>query len=84
MPHISIEMKAKSNNQEAIRKILRSNNADFRGVDRQIDTYFKVNFGRLKLREGKIESYLIHYQKKTGKGQSSQMLFCLKQAQILL
>ncbi len=63
MPHINIEIKAKSNNQDMIRKILQSKNADFKGVDHQIDTYFKVNVGRLKLREGNIENSLIHYQR---------------------
>lgn len=60
---MNIEIKAKSNNQDMIREILQSKNADFKGVDHQIDTYFKVNFGRLKLREGNIENSLIHYQR---------------------
>lgn len=68
MAHVIIEIKAKSNNQDEIRKILKSKNANFIGVDHQIDTYFKVNFGRLKLREGKIENYLIHYQRENKEG----------------
>lgn len=77
MAHINIEIKAKANNQDAIRESLKSNNADFRGVDHQIDTYFKVNNGRLKLREGKIENHLIHYQRenKEGPKQSDVTLF---------
>ena len=77
MAHINIEIKAKSNNQDAIREILNSKNADFKGVDHQIDTYFKVNNGRLKLREGKIENHLIHYQRenKEGPKQSDVTLF---------
>ena len=77
MPLISIEIKAKSNNQDTIRKILQLKNADFKGVDHQIDTYFKVNNGRLKLREGKIENHLIHYQRenKEGPKQSDVTLF---------
>ena len=77
MTHINIEIKAKSNNQDAIREILKSKNADFKGVDHQIDTYFKVNNGRLKLREGKIENHLIHYQRKNKEGpkQSDVTLF---------
>jgi len=77
MPHVNIEIKAKSNNQDAIREILKSRNADFKGVDHQIDTYFKVNNGRLKLREGKIENHLIHYQRenKEGPKQSDVTLF---------
>ncbi len=77
MAHVNIEIKAKSNNQDEIRKILKSKNADFKGVDHQIDTYFKVSFGRLKLREGKIENHLIHYQRenKEGPKQSDVTLF---------
>lgn len=77
MAHINVEIKAKSNNQDEIRKILKSRNADFKGIDHQIDTYFKVSFGRLKLREGKIENYLIHYQRenKEGPKQSNVILF---------
>lgn len=77
MAHVNIEIKAKSNNQDAIREILKSRNANFKGVDHQIDTYFKVNNGRLKLREGKIENHLIHYQRenKEGPKQSDVTLF---------
>jgi len=77
MTHINIEIKAKSENQDNIREILKSKNADFLGVDHQIDTYFKVNNGRLKLREGKIENHLIHYQRENNEGpkQSEVILF---------
>lgn len=77
MAHVNIEIKARSNNQAEIREILKSKNADFKGVDHQIDTYFKVNHGRLKLREGKIENHLIHYQRedKEGPKQSDVTLF---------
>jgi len=63
MTILNIEIKAKSNNQDKIRELLKSKHADFKGVDHQIDTYFKVNFGRLKLREGNIENNLIHYNR---------------------
>jgi len=77
MAHVNIEIKAKSTNQDIIREILKSKNADFKGIDHQIDTYFKVNNGRLKLREGKIENHLIHYQRenKEGPKQSDVTLF---------
>jgi predicted adenylyl cyclase CyaB len=35
----------------------------FKGTDHQIDTYFKVPHGRLKLREGNIENNLIYYER---------------------
>lgn len=51
MHHLNIEIKAKSNNHEKIRNIMKERLAEFKGIDHQIDTYFKVNSGRLKLRE---------------------------------
>lgn len=77
MPHINIEIKAKCENQEKVRDILKSHNADFKGVDHQIDTYFKVSSGRLKLREGNIENYLIFYEREniSGPKQSNVNLF---------
>ena len=77
MAILNIEIKAKSNNQEVIRDILKSKNADFRGIDHQIDTYFKINLGRLKLREGDIENNLIHYNRenKEGPKQSDIILY---------
>ncbi len=77
MGHLNVEIKARCNNQETIRKYLSNNNADFKGVDRQIDTYFNVPNGRLKLREGKIENFLIHYERSDHEGpkQSKVTLF---------
>ncbi len=77
MPHISIEIKAKSENQDQIRNILLSKHAEFKGTDHQIDTYFNVTSGRLKLREGNIENHLIHYERenKEGPKQSDVTLF---------
>jgi len=37
--------------------------ADFKGTDHQIDTYFKIPEGRLKLRQGNIENTLIYYDR---------------------
>ena len=77
MSILNIEIKAKSHKLDEIRKILKTKNADFKGIDHQIDTYFKVNFGRLKLREGNIENNLIHYNRedKEGPKQSEIILF---------
>ena len=63
MKHTNIEIKARCNDHEVIRKILISGNAEYKGVDNQTDSYFKVNSGRLKLREGNIENALIHYNR---------------------
>lgn len=77
MKHLNIEIKAKSDNHEKIREILNVRNAECKGIDHQIDTYFKVNNGRLKLREGTIENYLIYYQRENMEGpkQSDVILF---------
>ncbi len=72
----NIEIKARCLNQDAIRDILKKEGADFRGTDHQIDTYFNVSNGRLKLREGTIENHLIFYDRKETKG--------LKESSILL
>jgi len=68
MSHINIELKARCSSHDLIRNILKSKNADFKGTERQIDTYFKVNHGRLKLREGNIENFLIYYDRENKKG----------------
>jgi len=75
--HINIEIKAFCRNQNEIREILESKNADFKGTDHQVDTYFNVHYGRLKLREGNIENHLIHYQRDDQEGpkQSDVLLF---------
>jgi len=68
MGHLNIEIKAHCRNQEKIREILKSNDARFQGTDHQIDTYFNVNQGRMKLREGNIENHLIHYDRVDSEG----------------
>ena len=77
MNHINIEIKALCSNKEQIRKILQEKNADFVGIDRQTDTYFKVKKGRLKLREGNIENCLIYYDREdiSGPKKSDVSLF---------
>lgn len=63
MQKTNIEIKAKCSNLSAIRDILKSGNAEFKGVDHQTDSYFNVTSGRMKLREGSIENALIHYHR---------------------
>lgn len=77
MGHLNVEIKAKSTNHDEIRELLKSKKADFQGTDHQIDTYFRVPKGRLKLREGKIENFLIHYSREDQEGpkQSNVTLF---------
>lgn len=68
MSFINVEIKARSTNADFIRKWLLDYGAEFKGVDRQVDTYFNVHQGRLKLREGNIENNLIRYQRENQAG----------------
>jgi predicted adenylyl cyclase CyaB len=76
--HKNIEIKARCSDLKKIRKILVSQKADFQGVDHQIDTYFKVNNGRLKLREGNIENDLIFYNRENKRGPKKSEVILLK------
>lgn len=77
MTHLNIEFKAKSENSEALEEKLLSLEPIFIGEDHQKDTYYNVNVGRLKLREGNIENALIWYQRKdiAGAKQSNILLY---------
>ena len=63
MDILNIEIKARCEDTARIRNILQQHDADFKGVDHQIDTYFDVPEGRLKLRNGTIEQNLIYYRR---------------------
>jgi adenylate cyclase, class 2 len=63
MSFLNVEIKAKCSDASSIRNYLLSNHAESKGVDEQTDTYFNVQYGRLKLREGNIENNLIFYQR---------------------
>lgn len=63
MAHKNIEFKAKVSNIEALEKMLLKLAPKYIGTDRQTDTYYNANRGRLKLREGHIENALIHYER---------------------
>lgn len=74
---LNIEIKARTDDQSGIRNQLRALNAKEKGTDHQIDTYFNVRNGRLKLREGNIENNLIHYLREDHDGpkESKVVLF---------
>ncbi|RYZ45291.1 MAG: adenylate cyclase, partial [Chitinophagaceae bacterium] len=59
--HINFEFKAKHSAIGEAEKILLQQQPLFVGEDHQVDTYFNVPTGRLKLREGNIEQSLIFY-----------------------
>lgn len=78
MGHLNVEIKAKCSDHNKVREILKSRSADFKGMDHQIDTYFKVNSGRLKLREGNIENFLIYYDRENKEGPKESKIILFK------
>lgn len=75
--HINFEFKARHSNIADAETILQQYHPRFAGEDHQIDTYFNVPNGRLKLREGTIEQALIFYQRSNvaGAKQSDVILY---------
>lgn len=63
MAHVNIEIKARCSDPQRVRTILNDCSAEFVGVDHQVDTYFRTDRGRLKLRQGNIENSLIYYDR---------------------
>jgi predicted adenylyl cyclase CyaB len=63
MKHINFEFKARLRDEKVIRTALKQVRARYLGTDHQVDTYFRVPRGRLKVREGRIENALIFYQR---------------------
>ena len=66
--HINFEFKASCKDLDKLEDLLLEKNPEFVGTDHQVDTYFNVTSGRLKLREGNIENALIHYERKNDAG----------------
>ena len=71
MAILNIEFKAKADNIAELEKVLQNYDPVFIGEDHQVDTYFNVVVGRLKLREGNIENALIHYEREDFAGAKS-------------
>jgi len=76
MPTINFEFKAQVRDPDKLEDRLKQLDPIYKGEDHQVDTYFNVSCGRLKLREGNIENALIHYERKNEAG--------AKQSDILL
>jgi predicted adenylyl cyclase CyaB len=77
MKIINFEFKAKAKDLNKLEQKLNELNPLFKGEDHQVDTYYNVTTGRLKLREGKIENALIHYERTNTPGakQSNIILY---------
>jgi adenylate cyclase class 2 len=71
MSYLNVEIKASCADLLFIRDYLVNHRADFKGLDEQVDTYFNVSYGRLKLREGNIENNLIFYNRNNQAGPKS-------------
>lgn len=78
MGHLNVEIKAKCSDHNRVREILKTKKADFKGIDHQVDTYFNVNTGRLKLREGNIENFLIYYDREDKEGPKESKIILFK------
>ena len=63
MKHTNFEFKARLRDELLIRATLKRLRARYVGTDHQVDTYFRVPRGRLKVREGRIENALIYYER---------------------
>jgi predicted adenylyl cyclase CyaB len=63
MKLLNFEFKAHLHDPAPVRATLKRLRARSLGTDRQIDTYFRVPAGRLKIREGRIENSLIFYHR---------------------
>src|SRR5215211_3900200 len=75
--HLNYEFKAKCVDIESLEQVLLQEGPVFIGTDHQVDTYFNIGSGRLKLREGNIENALIHYERSdiAGPKQSNVLLY---------
>jgi adenylate cyclase class 2 len=77
MQGINIEFKARMRDEKRVRAALETLRPRVAGTDHQIDTYFHIPAGRLKLRQGNIENALIFYHREnTARVRTSRVLLC--------
>jgi adenylate cyclase class 2 len=65
---INVEIKARTREPGRVLQHLAELGAVLQGIDRQVDTYYDVRHGRLKLRRGTIENALIAYERADQRG----------------
>ena len=75
-----VELKVKVDNLEPFRKKLKSLKAEYVGIFRQVDTYYEVPQGRLKLREieGENGTQLVYYERPDVKGPKQSQVFIIE------
>ena len=78
---LNFEFKARAKNLTELEEKLLQLDPKFIGEDRQIDTYFNISNGRLKLREGNIENSLIHYERENTAGSKSSQVILYRHQQ---
>ena len=76
--HLNVEFKAHCFNPDEVREILQRAGAEYKGKDHQIDVYFNVLHGRLKLRKGDIENNLIGYEREDHAGAKQSKVHLLR------
>ena len=77
MQGVNIEFKARMGDEKRVRAALKGLRPRVAGRDHQIDTYFQIPSGRLKLRQGNIENALIFYQRQNmAQVRPSRVLLC--------
>jgi adenylate cyclase class 2 len=77
---LNFEFKARAGDLARLEEKLLGLNPKFIGEDHQIDTYFNVERGRLKLREGNIENSLIYYEREDSAGAKSSKILLYQHA----
>jgi adenylate cyclase, class 2 len=80
MSIINIEFKAKATDIDVLEQKLKNLNPSYIGIDEQKDTYYNVQKGRLKLREGNIENALIWYDRQNIQGAKQSDILLYKHA----
>ena len=68
MKQLSIGIKARCNDLDKAREVLKERKAELKLSDRQLDTYFNVRHGRMMLREGDTEHLLVYYDRENISG----------------
>jgi len=80
LKHKMVELKARVNDHDFLRKKLSALGAEYTGTFQQSDLYFRVTEGRLKLRTVKNENNaaLIYYERESIAGPKSDDAFILR------
>lgn len=80
MATVNFEFKARATALEEMENKLIALKPRFIGEDHQMDTYFNVPAGRLKLREGNIENSLIYYERSNTAGAKQSVILLYNHA----